>query len=996
MNTEPHITSLLSPILRPMSPLWSGDALKVQQTGVFDQSSAASPDLLAHPRGYAPVVVEAKFEKSKAALEDQAAGRLGFTVGGDAVESVLMVLYPQRWTDETDTNISDEVSSGAECLQWAMLTVGGRMPLKGWASAGLPEIADMLEIASVSASRIQHAANTMAAGIKAAGQAINDTGRASKIAELLRQHHDPTASHEQTSRMAAMLMVNAFLFQNVLSEHDPRVPTVESLRTQTHEQPDGSLEILPTAATVRTVWKQILKVNWVPIFDVATQLVAELPPRAAPRILQEVATSAEQMLKAHLGSVQDLAGQTFGKLVADRDLLKAHYTRPEAAALLAELGMHTLDRGDRGPDWSNREAVTRLRIADFACGTGMLLSSAYRRAASRMRRKGLDDRDIHKEMIEEALVGVDVLPSAAHLTAMALSSVHPDIVYRQSNIHLARLGCKVSHTGNKIAYLGSLDMLDSKAGMPSLFGVPSEQRIAATEEETDSGEYLIKIDNGSCDLVIMNPPYGRATKHSRLTARHSGVTRDLVPPFAAFGASPEDQQEMSKRLSLLTRKIKPRAGHGNVGLASNFFDVAHAKVKPGGVVALVLPLTAATGKDWGGLRDVLASHYHDITFVALAGTTDEERQFSADTGMAELLLVAKQNPNKRPSVTPPAPDVRWVTLRRRPASEAEAVTDARLIAASQPTRGKTDALRFGEYAKGRVVAAGIDGGGLLAIDSDVVLDAAMGLAADELRLQRIDPIALPTTTLGPLGDHGKYHLDVGTHRDQSGGQTLRAPFFVDQPGTAGADPFPLLWAHDALSGRESQIEVLPDRAGTIRQGKEQDARTLFRDHAVRLHINQDFDFGSQRLAACLTPEKVLGGTAWPGYKLHDPAHEKFLALWMNTTPGLILYWLTGSRQQKRRARISVTRQHLLPVHDPRALTPEQHARVPEIYEKAKQLTFKQANHAHQDPSRERLDRMVLCDLLGVHETGGVSEQDFMDALAVVRAAWCAEPHITFR
>ena len=176
MNTEPHITSLLSPILRPMSPLWSGDALKVQQTGVFDQSSAASPDLLVHPQRYAPVVVEAKFERSAAALEKQAAGRLGLTVGGDAVESVLMLLYPQRWTDETDTNISDEAASGAECLQWAMLTVEGRMPSKGWMSAGLSEVADVLEMAGVSSSQIQHAADTMSAGVRASGQAINRTG----------------------------------------------------------------------------------------------------------------------------------------------------------------------------------------------------------------------------------------------------------------------------------------------------------------------------------------------------------------------------------------------------------------------------------------------------------------------------------------------------------------------------------------------------------------------------------------------------------------------------------------------------------------------------------------------------------------------------------------------------------------------------------------------------------------------------------------------------
>ena len=449
---------------------------------------------------------------------------------------------------------------------------------------------------------------------------------------------------------------------------------------------------------------------------------------------------------------------------------------------------------------------------------------------------------------------------------------------------------------------------------------------------------------------------------------------------------------MSKRLSRLAGKIAPRAGHGNVGIASNFFDLAHAKVKPGGVVALVLPLTAATGKDWGGLRDLLASHYDDITFVALAGTTDEERQFSADTGMAELLLVASRRPNARSSADSP-PNVAWVTLRRRPGSEVEAVIDARQISASRPARGNTAALRFGGDTKGRIVAAGIDGGGLLAIDSDVVLDAAAGLAKGEIRLQRFAPVPTPLTVLGKLGKRCPIDRDTAILRGVQGDLDDRAPFYITDPEPSGAHLFPMLWAHDALSDRESQIEVEPDKAGTIRQGKEDAARELFRVHAVSLHLNRDFDISAQKLAACITPKRTLGGTAWPGYRLDDPAHEKFLAMWMNTTLGLISFWLTGSRQQKRRARITVTRQRLLPVYDPRSLTPEQWAQVPRHYKQAKQLKFKQANLAYLDPDRERLDRMVLCDLLGAHKTGGVSESDFMDALSVVRAAWCSEPHI---
>ena len=45
------------------------------------------------------------------------------------------------------------------------------------------------------------------------------------------------------------------------------------------------------------------------------------------------------------------------------------------------------------------------------------------------------------------------------------------------------------------------------------------------------------------------------------------------------------------------------AGHGNAGLASNFIDIAHAKVRPGGVLALVLPASFLQGAAWDAARD---------------------------------------------------------------------------------------------------------------------------------------------------------------------------------------------------------------------------------------------------------------------------------------------------------------------------------------------------------------------------------------------------------
>ena len=50
--------------------------------------------------------------------------------------------------------------------------------------------------------------------------------------------------------------------------------------------------------------------------------------------------------------------------------------------------------------------------------------------------------------------------------------------------------------------------------------------------------------------------------------------------------------------------------HGNAGIASAFAALAHKKLKPGGVLALVLPLSVSAGLSWQGFRKMLARSLH--------------------------------------------------------------------------------------------------------------------------------------------------------------------------------------------------------------------------------------------------------------------------------------------------------------------------------------------------------------------------------------------------
>ena len=118
-----------------------------------------------------------------------------------------------------------------------------------------------------------------------------------------------------------------------------------------------------------------------------------------------------------MDNAHDLTGRIFQRLIADRKYLATFYTLPASAALLARLAVAKME----GVDWSSAEAIGKLRIGDFACGTGALLSAVYEQIAARHERAGGDLEALHKVMMEEVLYGCDVMPSAVHITGSTLS-----------------------------------------------------------------------------------------------------------------------------------------------------------------------------------------------------------------------------------------------------------------------------------------------------------------------------------------------------------------------------------------------------------------------------------------------------------------------------------------------------------------------------------------------------------------------------------------------
>ena len=841
-----------------------------------------------------------------------------------------------------------------------------RFPEAGWITGTVDDLAGFCERIALNEHLLDSAVATLEQTVNGVAERLRgslEPDRADvlkQMAKALHQEDDP-----QTTRMGIAIIANALLFQTAIAgtRHGDLVVATPKSR-------DSKDDVLSN-------WDDILEVDYWPIFATARGVLDPVPDQFAKDVLRRLTAMASELAGYGVTSTGDMAGQMFGRLIADRKFLATFYTRPESAHLLAELAVSRLN-----PNWSDPEQVRALRVADLACGTGTLLTAAYQRMMARVRRAGapsgdsdgpaepIDDKALHQAMIESALVGADIMPAAVHLTATLLAAAYPAVPFSDTGIHLMPYGA--TGLGTEI---GSLELLDDTFTLPLALGSGRRQVSGHGDRLSDS-----VLDHATADLVIMNPPFTRPTNHEGNAA---GVP---VPSFAGFNTTDDEQHAMARRLKELTRRILQqgtvaKAGDGKAGLGSNFLDVAHAKVKPGGTIAFVLPFTVVSGDAWSKARELLKVGYGYICVVAIAKAGQDCQSFSADTGMAEALIIATRRHHADDSG---GGEVLYVNLAERPSSLVEAVEIARSVNRIAPTR-RTGSLEVGEARIGSFIRAALVNGGCAGIVETDLAACGMALGDGRLVLPQLGEIEdVPITRLGELGSRGPYHLDI---RGSDG------PFDevkLDQSEDWRAATYPMLWAHNAK--REKRLFVEPDSQGRIRQGREAKARDIWAT-ASRLHFNLDFRLNSQPLAACLTPERSIGGRAWPSFAPSEPRWEKVLVLWANSTLGLISFWWTGTRQQQGRANLTVLRLPDLPVLDPRQLSDEQLDTAADIFERFSGEEFLPANEAYRDETRKALDEAVLVDLLAA---GGFSvslRQDVPAALDVLRRQWCAEPSV---
>ena len=915
--------------------------------------------------GREPVVVEVKVDHPHSPNldgEEQAKKRLGERLASfEKVKTAMALRVPYRFRQLRSVEIPNALGD-AEDLYYALFSMDSphRFPNSGWIIGNISDVTTAIRIGAIPISKIAQAAEDLESGVNEAAillAAAVETRPyiAEAIEEILYQE-----AGEQTYRMAMLIITNALVFQSALAG-TPGMDTVPSL---------GQLQTVNAQLNVNKVlnaWNDIRQVNYRPIFDVAYRLTKEVlatDDRLVGQVLQTLRNTAQGLIVQGLAQIHELAGIVFQRLIVDRRFIKANYTRPESVAILSALvlpnGGPTLGEG----------LCTCPKVADFACGTGALLNGLYQRILALHEQAGGRGKDIHRQMVENNLVGADIMPNASHLTASIIASTYPDVKIGKTRIHTMAYGTQ--RPDGKYA-IGALDLLENpEATLP--LGLINTEQVQGDDSQDDTERSEFR--HGEFDIVVDNPPF------TRTAADTSSDNPDI--PKTVFG---DRDKNVAKAMKASLRSIETSIAHSNAGLGSYFVDLADRMLKNSDreaslyppTMGFVLPLTILTSPDWQRARDLWANTYHDVTVVTIADTKTESCAFSADTDMAECLVVALKGRAENSGRGT------FICLHRRPNSHLEAIEIAKWIQRLRDVRRLEDPpisgnpIKVGEETVGSALNCPLEKiWSTSRIKELALMQTAHHLANGRVWLpEQHAPLEVPICSVGEI---------AMTSFDETMIKGARGAFDIEE-GCSDTDLYPALWHVNAHNQRTMVVE--PDSHGIVRSNSWNKAQRIL-DRNSRIHQNIGLRFNANSLAVLFTKRPAIGVRLLPNVVFENPSYDYAFALWGNSTLGLLCYWMRCNKVHAGRGAIRLTLLRSMPMLDMRQLNRAALQNAERIFEEMKHKRMLPFNQMFEDSVRQELDRRLLSEVLGISET---THPQVYVGLHRVRERLCEEPSI---
>lgn len=955
---ETTITNELVNILRNMRHAWE---LETEVNAFIRGNNELDAIVIEH--GREPVGIEAKFETTTNAknLIEQAETRLvleletEYHVVGNTLNNVIAILYPDRFKSMAGKDINPQLRT-ADDLQYKLVnTVGdtvGHFPENGWAIGTVGDIANALHVGAMPNSHLEAAAEEMENSINKAAYLLEDAivdhpAIAKKIETILHQEvfseddssvgaiSESRFPNIQTLRMAALIITDAFVFQSSLAGKT-EMESVRSLR-----------QLLPTIdyADVIDDWNTILKVNYRPIFEDALNLVEVLATddRLVRHILKILCEAAKDLVDTGIAQIHELAGIVFQKLITDRKYIKANYTLPESAILLSSLVLPKLPYGKLP------------KVADFACGTGALLNGVYQRILSLYEQTGGNGREIHQQMMDMHLAGADIMPNSTHLTAASLASTYADIKIGNTQILTAPHG--VLENGDYA--IGSLELLNELV----LFEKGAKQ---VGGKENTIVQFQKQFPHQSIDIVIQNPPFTRP-----------GSDSNTEIPKSTFQGS-ERPEEDQKLMQAALKSKNTRVTDGTNGFVSAFIDLADKKLRNGGTMGFILPLTVLRSPTTRKLRDMWAIEYHNVIVITMAQTKVEDCTFSADTTIAECIVVATKGVGKNTGRG------KFVCLTDKPNSSLESVEIANRINRSRETRRLEDAPNGGE-----TISVGNTNNGLM-LDCPIkdgfpwIATRARSMAL----LQMANKLAIGKLHFPMSRDTLPIHIcqvkDIARVGSADSYREIDGPFIMVEDYEPNSDGYDALWKVDAPLQRA--MIAAPDSTAIPRDNDNAMVKRVL-DCFSKTHYHINLRFTSNSIISSLTEKSSIGVRSMINVLLNDLRHDFAWTLWCNSSLGLFCHWVHSSKQQMGRGTLRQQTLETLPTLDVRELSEESLVEADRIFDNLKYKRMLPVNECNHDPIRKELDTELLTKVLGI------SDDNVLEAMQTLREMLCAEPSI---
>ena len=316
--------------------------------------------------------------------------------------------------------------------------------------------------------------------------------------------------------LATYIVISQLLFLRLFSVGNP------SVMTDFKE---------PTKEELRRVFRKIADINYRPIYDID---VLDLVPE---EFLEDAFDLIWGLKIEKLR--YEIPGRLFHELMPDeiRKLLAAFYTRPQAADILANLTIE-------------REEDT---VLDPACGSGTILTAAYKRKAELSKRK---DEDMHRQFCEEHIFGIDIMPFAVHLTTANLAAMNPAVTIDKAQI--------IEGDSLKLSPYQHV-----RTGIQLKLITEPMHAYRRTGEEYE-------IELKKVNVVLMNPPF---TKVERRIGNYIDMS-----------------------------KFKNLVG-GEVGLWGHFVALADTYLEDGGIFGAVLPINLLRGRESKRVREIVFNNW---------------------------------------------------------------------------------------------------------------------------------------------------------------------------------------------------------------------------------------------------------------------------------------------------------------------------------------------------------------------------------------------------